>query len=183
MDRRQLKTRSAIYSAFTVLLERKNYNSITVQDIIDEANIGRSTFYAHFGTKDELLQALCDEIFAHVFSETLHKEATHDFSRGAKDMGERITHILYHLQDSRAYIKSILNSESGELFMRYFKAHLRDEFEQALHGENPSVPQDYLLNHMVCDFAESVRWWMLHRKYTPEDISRFYMTTVPDLKK
>ena len=92
MDRRQKKTRQAVYDAFTRLLEKKSYSSITVQEIIDEADIGRSTFYAHFETKDELLRALCTEIFEHVFSEDLKKEKTHDFSHsdGALDSAIRL---------------------------------------------------------------------------------------------
>ena len=175
MDRRQKKTRKAVYQALTRLLEHKTFSSITVQEIIDEADIGRSTFYSHFETKDDLLKALCTEIFEHVFSKELMKERTHDFSSGPKDMGQKVTHILYHLRDSRSYIRGILSCESGEVFMKYFKEYLAQVFADTLQDRDFNVPKDYLLNHMVCAFAESVRWWMQHEEYSPEEISRFYL--------
>ena len=179
MDRRQAKTRQAVFRAFTGLLERKSYGSITVQEIIDEANIGRSTFYAHFDTKDDLLRALCTEIVDHVFSHELHKEDTHDFSGGSAGLTARLTHILYHLRDSRRYLRGILSSESGELFMQYLKEYLSLLFQRAAAGMRFDAPGDYMLNHMVCDFAETVRWWMEHPDYSPEEICRFFLAAAP----
>ena len=128
MDRRQLKTRKAIFSAFSVLLEQKRFNQITVQEIIDQANIGRSTFYAHFGTKDDLLCELCADMFRHVFSEHLAMEETHDFSASTNELKERITHVLYHLKDNRVEIMRLLSGESRELFLGSFKENLTERF-------------------------------------------------------
>lgn len=179
MDRRQQKTRRAVFDAFTALLERKAYSKISVQEIIDGANIGRSTFYSHFETKDELLRALCTEIFEHVFSDELTRESTHDFSDRERDIRGEITHILYHLQDSRRYLAGILSCENGEIFMRYFKEYLERIFEAELDKYPSDIPRGYMLNHMVCDFAETVRWWMKNGGYSPEDISRFFFSTTP----
>ena len=54
-DRRITKTRKAIYQAFLHLLNQKDYESITVQEIIDLADVGRSTFYSHYESKELLL--------------------------------------------------------------------------------------------------------------------------------
>lgn len=154
-------------------------SNISVQEIIDAANIGRSTFYAHFETKDELLRALCTEVFEHVFSDDLHKEDTHDFSSREKDIEAEVTHVLYHLNDSRPYLKSILLSESGEMFMKYFKEYLAELFAGELDQDSSGVPHDSMQNHMVCDFAETVRWWMKHEQYSAEELSGFFFAVSP----
>jgi len=176
MDRRQRKTREAIFKAFIRLLATKSYSNITVQDIIDEANIGRSTFYAHFDTKDELLRTVCTEIINHVFSNDLKSEETHDFSDNNNGLEARLTHILYHLKDSEKNIMGILSCESGELFMRYFKEYLTEMFSQYVDETKVNAPSDFVLNHLAGSFAETVKWWINNRmKYTPEETARHYI--------
>lgn len=176
MDRRQQKTRDAIFRAFSSLLETKRYGNITVQEIIDEANIGRSTFYAHFDTKDELLKAMCTNLFSHVFSDELISEKTHDFSGTNTGLEARLSHILHHLKDSEKDMVGILSCESGELFMKYFKEYLAEMFSRYLSEIKVNAPADFVLYHLSGSFAETVKWWIDHKmKCTPEETARYYM--------
>ena len=100
MDRRQQKSRKAIFEAFSLLLEKKRYSKITVQDIIDTANVGRSTFYAHFETKDELLNAICEEIFDHIF-ESLHTDDSCTLKDRNSALSSKLSHLLWHLREQK----------------------------------------------------------------------------------
>ena len=96
MDRRQQKSRKAIFEAFSLLLEKKRYSKITVQDIIDTANVGRSTFYAHFETKDELLNAICEEIFDHIF-ESLHTDDSCTLKDRNSALSSKLANLIFLL--------------------------------------------------------------------------------------
>jgi AcrR family transcriptional regulator len=61
-DRRVGKTRKALREALTDLILERGYESVTVQDLIDRADVGRSTFYAHFIDKDDLLMSIFAEL-------------------------------------------------------------------------------------------------------------------------
>lgn len=175
MDRRQKKTREAIFRAFSTLLQRKSYSRITVQEIIDEANIGRSTFYAHFETKDSLLDALCERIFGHIFSKVLMGEENHDFSKENNTLNNKLTHLLYHLKEQQQDIMSVLSSESGDVFLGYFKGYLRKLFDECKTDISQNVPRDFAINQYVSSFADAVMWWVSERCETsPENIVRYY---------
>lgn len=174
MDRRQRKSRKAIFDAFTALLRTKRYEQITVQDIIDAADISRSTFYAHFETKDMLLKAMCSDIFDHIFAGELCEYHDH-----APHLQARLSHILFHLQEQASHVLGILSCESGQLFMAYFKDRLRALFSMYLHEFPQTVPQDFLLNHLVGSFSEAVRWWTDRAMADPpETVAEYYMHSI-----
>ncbi|GLC79048.1 TetR/AcrR family transcriptional regulator [Lacrimispora brassicae] len=183
MDRRQQKTRAAIFEAFGTLLSAKGYSKITVQDIIDEANVGRTTFYAHFETKDDLLKEMCSDLFSHVFSDSLSAESTHDFSMKTGNPSAMITHILYHLLDNKRNIIGILTCESGELFSGFFRQYLNELMAVRLLGDghlcSQHLPREFLVNHISSSFVGMVQWWIKNRlAQTPEELADYFMAVI-----
>lgn len=171
MDRRQQKSRKAIFKAFRSLLEKKRYDRITVQEIIDEADVGRSTFYSHFETKDLLLNAMCEDMFYHIFENDPCPYVDKDHGLEGK-----LSHTLWHIRDSKNDLSGILLSDSGELFMRYFKEHLYTMFESHIDLFKTDVPQDFLLNHLVGSFAETVKWWLsTDTLLPPETLAKYFI--------
>ena len=183
MDRRQQKTRAAIFSAFSTLLAEKSYNKITVQEIIDTANVGRTTFYAHFETKDDLLKALCEELFGHIISSAMDRTHTHGLYSDRNAPESVFCHLLHHLQEDENNILELLSCESSELFLRYFKDSLneliQDQFVNQNRKNNTNIPQDFLVNHISGSFVEMVLWWIRgRRKQAPEELDRYFRAVI-----
>ncbi len=185
MDRRQKKTREAIFNAFTALLSKQNYHQISVQAIIDAANVGRTTFYAHFETKDYLLKELCEELFDHIINTAIGTECHCSFGTATDSV---FLHLLRHLQENDRHILELLSSENNEIFMRYFKSNLK-KLILSQHAEkgafsNTTLPEDYLVNHIASSFVETVSWWLAHkRRETPEVIAKYFLATIQAIKE
>ncbi len=174
MDRRQRKTRDAIYKAFCELLEHSRYENITVQDIIDRADVGRSTFYSHFETKDALLKAICSSIFEHIFKGELC-----DYPGETHSLQEKLAHILWHLKDHRKDITGLLNCESSDIFMSYIREYLTELFRLYLSDFSDDVPEDFLLNHLTSSFCAVIKWWLKNKMaVSPEETAGYYMKLI-----
>ena len=63
MDARVRRTRDALGDALVALMQEKPFDTITVQDVLDRAKVGRSTFYTHYSDKDDLLMSDAEEFF------------------------------------------------------------------------------------------------------------------------
>ena len=183
MDRRQQKTRAAIFTAFSTLLSEKSYSKITVQEIIDTANVGRTTFYAHFETKDDLLKALCEGLFGHIINSAMDCTHTHGLYSDKNAPESVFCHLLQHLQENDNNILGLLSCESSELFLRYFKNSLNEliqsQFVNQNRKANKDIPQDFLVNHVSGSFVEMVLWWIKSRmKQTPEELDRYFRAVI-----
>ena len=187
MDRRIQKTRTSIYSAFSELLEKKSYSKITIQDIIDKANIGRSTFYSHFETKDELINQLCADLFEHITYTIENDKPNSKYSSNEPFI--IISHILYHLKENAHNIVPVISSEFSNIFFRFFNEyfeqfiykHLLDIYKSNINNKN--VPTSFLVNHISGSFVNLVQWWVQNdMKESPKNLTNYFNCVIP-LKK
>lgn len=173
MDRRVKKSRAAIYQAFISLLHQKSYESITVQEIIDLADVGRSTFYAHFDTKEALLEEVCQDLFQHTFLER----------DDGKDLFEATAHIFKHFQKNQDKIATLLLSKNI-----YFTNRLKIELEnylfpmiqEQLLQKKSQLPEPFLRNYVTSTFVDTVSWWLQQKKTLPETVISQYFLDLMD---
>jgi len=123
-DRRVERTRQLIRAAFRSLLEEKGYETLTVQDIIDRANVGRATFYAHFDNKEELFASGFDELRA-----SLKARQRAALARGG-DIGDRIfgfsEEMFLHADEYRRVFHAMIGKQSGLVVRRLLQKLLVD---------------------------------------------------------
>ena len=164
MNAKRATTGQKIYDAFRRVLVEKSYADINVQDILNASGIARSTFYAHYKTKDDLLHSICSDIFEHVFSHSLQEEKSHDFSKASIfEYKHFITHIFYHLHDEKDLIAAIFSSESGSVFAEYLRTALRPLAEICVKSEfvpRKKVPEEVQIRAAVENFIVVVRYWL-----------------------
>ncbi len=183
MDRRQRKSREAIFEAFIQLLSKKEYNQITVGEIISLADVGRATFYAHFETKDFLLKDLCQALFDHVFVTEAGGISDQKMWSACDAPDAVFLHLFSHLQKNDNHILDLLSCPNNELFLRYFKEDLLWLVQKNAHlfasAKHPDLPQAFWEHHIAATFVETLRWWLAHKmEQTPEVITRYFFMAV-----
>ena len=182
MDKRTEKTLEAIYEAFTKLINTMDYDDITIQNILDESKVGRSTFYTHFKTKNELLLKISQDMFDHVFSHSLQEEKSHDFSKDHfYDYKHLITHILYHIHDEKELITGILSSKGETLFLEEFRKHLKrfseSYFNNYPYSDKNLIPLELKEAIMIENFIVIIKYWINDGfKETPEKLTDYFIS-------
>ncbi len=176
MDRRQRKSREAIFQALKKLLTTKSYSQITVNDIIEQADVGRATFYSHFETKDYLLKELCNELLNHIFDEK-DESSSHLFDCDAPN--SVFLHLFMHFYKDDNNIVKLFSSQNTDLFFQYFRKDLKDRIQKHLknfkNNKPQELPEEIWVNHILSTFLETLRWWIENGMIeTPEVITNYF---------
>jgi len=144
LDRRVQKTRKLLQDALIELVAEKGYESVTVREILDKANVGRSTFYAHFQDKDQLLHSILDrldELFEQHNKRLL--DATKNFANTENtDLTLSLSPTLSIFQfvgQNHRFFKAMLGNRGYGIFAKpvygYVFAHVHGIFTNPIHDD------------------------------------------------
>jgi AcrR family transcriptional regulator len=161
IDRRVTRTRTALADALVALIRRMDYNQITVEDILAEANVGRTTFYAHYTSKDDLLHKSLERLRALLVAAFEgHDEApflrdpSWNPSRTLFEHVAEFSDVLSALGDGRA--GAILRTGIEEAISNFLRSLLPERMDAGL-------PHDLVVGDIVARVTTVISWWLERR--------------------
>ena len=176
IDRRAARTRNALHRALISLILRKGYEATTIQDIVDEADVGRSTFYAHYTGKDDLL---------HGGFERLRTELA-EARRGGSARPEAgplaFSAILFdHAWGYKDVYRALIGGHGGRLAMNDIRdvlsSFVREELSEA--WEDGEVSRDLAVQFVVSTFLTVLTSLLAQRsKLTPSTANAMFRCLV-----
>jgi AcrR family transcriptional regulator len=155
IDRRVARTRMALCDALVALIPRKNYDAITLGDILAEANVGRSTFYQHFKSKDDLLARSLERLKAALL-EAQGAEA------GPAGIPWGFSRTLFeHVGEYRDIHFALSGTEGARILDAAIGAVLAGLLRDWLPAERmaAAMPRDLAVRYMVATFTTVMTWW------------------------
>ncbi len=171
-DRRSQRTYHLVTTALLALLAEKRYEAITVQDILERANIGRSTFYTHYFDKEDVLESIAEQML-----ETFGQQ----FSQ--RNVGQGIVpglELFQHVQQNHQYFQALLRGHAGEVVWEAAQTALSRTIEQALTTTSakkrpPSIPLAVISQYLAGSFLHLLKWWLrAEMPYTPEQMESIF---------
>jgi AcrR family transcriptional regulator len=182
-DRRSLRTRRLLLQAMVELMRVKRYDAITVQEITEQANVGRSTFYAHFTDKDDLLVDGVHRMLAGLEVTTAEPPAG-----GITRLYPTLA-LFRHIGEQADLYQVLSRGRGLTLFLAALHDELTTVYTERLTarmtpGDTPAVPPPLLAAMVVSMLVTAIRTWVEHGATTPaETVDRmFHIAAQPALR-
>jgi AcrR family transcriptional regulator len=174
-DRRVQRTRKLLQDALVSIMIEKGYEATTVQDIIDRANVGRATFYAHFADKNTLLTSRIDDLRDFLTKQQQAVAPSGERkARGFRFSLPMLEHALGHLP----LYQAIVGRESGAFVMQRIYGVIADLVRNdlvALGLTRASERRDLLVQYLTGGFMAVMTWWADHgAKLSPAAVDAIF---------
>lgn len=174
IDRRVLRTRESLQKALTQLIKESGYDSITIQDITNRANVGRTTFYKHYGGKNELFIDCHEASLNNLYSGLLYSPSHPELL--SPEVPQGLVAAYQHLHEGRIHLKSIFqNNESLQQIRTWNAQEIENNLRSGFAETNSAIPLDVLANYLASAQIALVQWWLEKRRpYTAENLAQMF---------
>ncbi|MGQ0710810.1 MAG: TetR/AcrR family transcriptional regulator [Rhodoferax sp.] len=182
-DRRTLRTRAALRDGLLACLHERAWDELSVQDICERANVGRSTFYTHFTSKEALLCAGFEDLRA-LLLEQARQHQSSDRKGSAAAAPQAFVHVLglmEHVYDNRRVFRALVGKRSGYVVQRYFKDMLQALVASEAHPPWPEgVPGEAAVCWCAGALFELLVWWLDRNEPLPaQELHRVFLGLLP----
>jgi len=172
MDRRTARTRKWLRQALLTLIQKKQIELITIQEITDEADMARVTFYRHYKDKNELLLDCLDNLYGELI-EVMHIPSQMAPNEVGSVVYENLKLWYSHIAANREVFKIIFNSSATALARRRMRELVIQQAILAMQssGAMPmiTIPYDIVLNYIAETQIGLIAWWLeTDSSYSPD---------------
>jgi AcrR family transcriptional regulator len=173
VDRRVARTRGLLQRALIILILKKGYDAITVEEICEAADVGRSTFYAHYTSKDDLKRSGLNQL----------RRALVEHHEAAPGTGDRFSFSLPLFEHARDHIdlyRALVGSRGGVLALETIRRLVADLLRAevpATDAKNapPALPRELVTQYLAGAYMALLTWWLeAGAKLPPEQMDAVF---------
>ena len=184
MDLRITRTREILQDALNSLTLKMGYEAVTITDICDAANVGRSTFYGHFTSKDDLKRSGLEHLRQHL----LARQKT-VLAEGGELQDQTLSFslvMLEHARDHAALYRALVNDRGGSVALGFIREMLGD----LIRTETTDLPfttgqdrlnREFTVQYLVGAFMSVMIWWLDGgAKLAPQQVDAMFRSLTMD---
>ncbi len=182
VDRRSQRTQRLVFAAFTELVTEKPYDEILVQDILDRAGIGRTTFYAHYYDKDDVLDTITEQLVDILMRQVAQSAAPQQIVPSL----EVFQHIA---QSPDQHYRAFMRGHASEHLWEALQTAFCNAIEPTLaahyaESASPTIPLEVVSRYLVSTLFFLLKWWLAaDMPYSPEEMdSMFQQLAMPGVR-
>ena len=173
-DRRVERTRRSCMHALVSLIAEKGYERVTVQEIIDRADVGRSTFYAHYDDKESLLMEGFGSFRSFLVGHQRKSLAASVGGLHIRGFGF-VLPLLEHVREMLPFCRALMNSVGQSHLDQVLTELVREDLKALAPRERGPIPRDVVVRYAVSALTAVIRWWVDDgAKVPPAEVERIF---------
>jgi AcrR family transcriptional regulator len=163
VDRRIQRTRTLLRDALMRLIISRGYDEITIQDITDEANVARTTFYLHFSDKDDLLFSTMRDVYEELYAQVGNEAISNFFSLEEEDCHAE---DFQHVAEFAEFYRIMLSERGSAAFLARVRQYLAESVmakslqELIPEGKEARIPLELMAYAIAGAQVGVTKWWL-----------------------